>query len=334
MQEIKTIMIFGLTYDLRSEYLKMGFSEEETAEFDKEETIEAIEFAIQQMGHKTERIGNIKTLVSKLTQGKKWDIVFNIAEGMYGISREAQVPAILDAYCIPYVFSDALVLTLTLHKGYAKRIIRDLGLATPDFAVVENIDDAKKIKLPYPLFAKPVAEGTGKGISANSKIENKDQLIEVCKERLETYKQPVLVETFLPGREFTIGIVGNGSEARIIGGMEIICEENAEQDVYSYFNKENYEGLIKYKKLEDKEILTQCSDLCIKAWNGLGCRDGGRIDVRMDKNGIVNFIEVNPLAGLRPIHSDLVILAEMNGIKHPELIQMIVKSAIKRLNLK
>jgi D-alanine-D-alanine ligase len=326
-------MKIGLTYDLRSEYLKMGFSEEETAEFDKEETIEALEHAIKMMGHQTERIGNIKTLVNCLDKGKRWDLVFNIAEGLYGISREAQVPAILDAYRIPYVFSDALVLTMTLHKGFAKRIIRDLKLATPDFAVVETLEDVDKINLPFPLFAKPVAEGTGKGISANSKINDKTQLKVVCNELLSTFKQPVLVETFLPGREFTIGVIGNGAEAHVIGGMEILCEEKAEQDVYSYFNKENYEGLIKYKKLEDKEILKQCSDLALSAWRGLSCRDGGRLDLRMDKNGIVNFIEVNPLAGLRPVHSDLVILAEMNGIKHPQLIEMIINAAIKRLNL-
>jgi D-alanine-D-alanine ligase len=326
-------MIVGLTYDLRSEYLKMGFSEEETAEFDKEETIEAIEFAIHQMGHKTERIGNIKTLVGMLHQGKKWDLVFNIAEGLYGISREAQVPAILDAYRIPYVFSDALVLTTTLHKGFAKRIISDLGLATPDFAIVETIAEVENVNLPYPLFAKPVAEGTGKGISANSKIENKSQLTSVCKELLETFNQPVLIETYLPGREFTIGVIGNGYEAYVVGGMEIIYEAKAEQDVYSYFNKENYEDLIRYVKLEDKEIMKQCTELALKAWRGLGCRDGGRLDLRMDKNGVVNFIEVNPLAGLRPVHSDLVILAEMNGIKHSQLIEMIVKEAIKRLKL-
>ena len=327
-------MIVGLTYDLRSEYLKEGYSKEETAEFDKEDTIEGIEAGIQKMGFETERIGNIKQLVSKLSTGKRWDLVFNIAEGMYGISREAQVPALLDAYQIPYVFSDALVLTATLDKGVTKRLVRDLGLATPDFAVVKSVSDITKINLPYPLFAKPIAEGTGKGITANSKITDKKQLTAVCTELLDKFKQPVLVETFLPGREFTIGVIGNGDKAKVIGGMEIVFGELAEQDVYSFYNKENYENRIHYQKLEDKKILKECTELVLNAWNGLNCKDGGRVDVRMDDKGIVNFIEVNPLAGLRPVHSDLVIIAEMNGINHSQLIAMIMNAALERHNLK
>jgi D-alanine-D-alanine ligase len=327
-------MIVGLTYDLRSEYLKEGYSQEETAEFDKEDTIEGIEAGIQKMGHTTERIGNIKQLVNKLAAGKRWDLVFNIAEGMYGISREAQVPALLDAYKIPYVFSDALVLTATLNKSVTKRLVRDLGIATPDFAVVKSVSDVKKIKLPFPLFAKPIAEGTGKGITANSKIVNKKQLEEVCAELLVKFNQPVLVETFLSGREFTIGVVGNGNKGRVIGGMEIVFGELAEQDVYSFYNKENYENRIHYHKLEDKKILKECTDLVLASWNGLDCKDGGRVDVRMDDKGIVNFIEVNPLAGLHPIHSDLVIIAKMNGIDHSQLIGLIMQAALERHNLK
>jgi D-alanine-D-alanine ligase len=326
-------MKIGLTYDMRSEYLKEGYSEEETAEFDKEDTIEGIENAIKSLKHETERIGNIRQLVKALNAGKRWDLVFNIAEGMYGIGREAQVPAILDAYKIPYVFSDPLVLSLTLHKGMTKRVIRDLGLPTPDFHVVETIEDVTSVKLKYPLFAKPVAEGTGKGITANSKITDKAQLKATCKELLEKFNQPVLVETFLPGREFTVGVIGNGADAKVIGAMEIIYEEKAEQDVYSFYNKENYENLIKYTPVTDKKILAECSKLVLKAWHGLGCKDGGRMDLRMDNKGVINFIEVNPLAGLRPVHSDLVIIAEMNGIKYNMLIEMIVNAAFKRLKI-
>ena len=163
-------MLVGITYDLRDEYLKEGFTEEETAEFDKEETIEGIENALIKAGFKTERIGHVRNLAKLLVEGKKWDIVFNISEGMYGLAREAQVPCLLDAYNIPYVFSDGLVLALSLHKGLTKRVIRDAGLATPDFAIVETIGDVDDIKLKYPLFAKPVAEGTGKGISGLSYI--------------------------------------------------------------------------------------------------------------------------------------------------------------------
>ena len=132
-------------------------------------------------------------------------MVFNICEGIHGISREAQVPALLEAYNIPYVFSDPLVLTLTLHKGMAKRVVRDAGIPTAEFYVVEELKEIENIKFGFPMFAKPVAEGTGKGVSELSKIENRYQLTSTCRLLLEKYKQPVLVEKYLPGREFTVG---------------------------------------------------------------------------------------------------------------------------------
>ena len=214
-------MLIGLTYDLRQDYLSMGFSEDETAEFDRIDTIEAIENVLNEIGHQTERIGNIWSVTKALSLGKRWDLVFNIAEGLYGIGREAQVPALLDAYKIPYTFSDPLVLALTLHKGMTKRVLRDLGIPTPDFAEVNSVRDIRNINLPYPLFAKPIAEGTGKGITAASRIENRKQLETVCRQLLNDYQQPVLVETFLPGREFTVGIVGTGENAaRLVGGRQ------------------------------------------------------------------------------------------------------------------
>jgi D-alanine-D-alanine ligase len=169
-------MKIGLTYDLRSDYLNEGYTEEETAEFDKESTIFDLERALDQLGYSTERIGNIRQLTRRLVEGHRWDMVFNICEGLYGIGREAQVPAILDAYNIPYTFSDPLVLSLTLHKGMTKRIIRDGGLPTPDFAIIEKTQDLDKMSLPYPLFVKPNAEGSGRGINFNSKVKNPDEL--------------------------------------------------------------------------------------------------------------------------------------------------------------
>ncbi len=126
-------MRVGLTYDLRSEYLAQGYSEDETAEFDKEETIDAIEETLRAMGHATERIGNVRRLFGLLAEGRRWDLVFNIAEGLHGIGREAQVPAALEAFDIPYTFSDPLVMSLTLHKAMTKRVLRDAGVATSDF---------------------------------------------------------------------------------------------------------------------------------------------------------------------------------------------------------
>jgi D-alanine-D-alanine ligase len=326
-------MRVGIAYDLKSDYISEGFTEEEAAEFDSEETIAGIEDALSVNGYHTERIGNVRSLLSLLHNGKRWDIVFNICEGLHGIGREAQVPAILDIYKIPYTFSDVLVNSLTLHKGLTKRVIRDLGIPTADFAVVENESDIAKIDLPFPLFAKPVAEGTGKGINPNSKIKNKKQLKEVCLDRLKQFKQPVLVETFLPGREFTVGVVGTADESVAVGLMEVCFREQEQSKIYSYNSKANYQELVDYT-LPEEEVTKRCFEIALAAWKGLGCRDGGRIDLRMDKNGIPNFIEVNPLAGLNPIHSDLPILSRMAGISYNELIEKIMKSATKRIKKK
>lgn len=323
-------MKIGITFDLKSEYLKQGYTAEEAAEFDKEDTIEAIESTLQKIGYETERIGNVKQLANALVEGKKWELVFNICEGMYGIGREAQVPALLDAWNIPYVFSNVLVLSLTLHKAMTKRVLRDAGIPTPDFFVVNKPKDLNEINLKFPLFAKPLAEGTGKGINANSIISDKQQLDKVCKDLLIKFKQPVLVERFLSGREFTVGIVGTGNEAKCTGVMEIILNSKAEKDVYSYTNKDEYVERVSYT-LASGEIAKHCEKVALASWKVLECEDGGRVDIRCDDNGIPNFIEVNPLAGLHPIHSDLPILSGFNGITYEQLLKMIIDSAIKKV---
>lgn len=323
-------MTIGLTYDLRQDYLDLGYTEDETAEFDRIDTIEAIENTLQNLGHETVRIGNIWSLTEKLARGERWELVFNIAEGLYGIGREAQVPALLDAYQIPYTFSGPLVLSLTLQKGTTKRILRDLGVPTPDFAEIANLSELDNMTLDYPIFAKPIAEGTGKGIDALSKIKNRQQLKNVVKRLLETYNQPVLLETFLPGREFTVGIVGTGAKAKSVGIMEVILKENAEQDVYSYVNKENWEELIEYRKGED-ELALESVEKALDAWRGLNCRDAGRVDLRTDSNGVPNVMEINPLAGIHPEHSDLPIICTLHGISYQELFQEILSSAMERM---
>lgn len=324
-------MKVGITYDLRDDYLKEGYSSEETAEFDRVDTIEAIDEALTALGHSVDRIGNARQLVSRLAAGHSWDLVFNIAEGMYGVGREALVPALLDAYRIPYTFSDPLVLALTLHKGMTKVIIRDAGLLTADFAIVGSLSDIENVNLPYPLFAKPVAEGTGKGITDKSKIKSPQALYAVCERLLHEFNQPVLVETYLPGREFTVGVVGTGDDAQAIGTMEVLFRNRQVNDlIYSYHNKSNYEEMIVYS-VPEPEVIDSCSKLAVSSWKVLGCRDGGRVDVRMDAEGKPNFIEVNPLAGLNPVHSDLPILCRLNSISFQDLIERILKNTLKRI---
>ena len=323
-------MIIGLTYDLRQEYLAAGYSEEQTAEFDRPDTIVAIDLALIQMGHQTQRIGNIKSLVQRLAAGERWDMVFNICEGMFGMGREAQVPALLDAFRIPYTFSGPLVLALSLDKAMTKRVVRTLGVATPDFALVTAPEDIVAVGLPFPVFAKPLGEGTGLGIDQTSKIGSRRELTAVCLKLLEKFKQPVLVETYLPGREFTVGVVGSGAAAEVIGTIEVILRPEAEANAYSYVNKENCEELISYV-LAPEEAAAPCRELALKAWRGLGCRDAGRVDIKMDGNGVANFLEVNPLAGLHPEHSDLPIICKMAGIPYQTLLERIMTSAGARM---
>ncbi|NLA75806.1 MAG: D-alanine--D-alanine ligase [Deltaproteobacteria bacterium] len=326
-------MKVGLTYDLKEYYLAHGMSREDAAEFDTPDTIEGIEEALKNLGFETDRIGNIFELTERLVSGDRWDMVFNIAEGVRGFGREAQVPALLEAYDIPYTFSDPLVLSVALHKGMTKHILRDIGVPTPDFQVINTLTDLDKCTMAFPLFAKPVAEGTGKGIGPDSKIKDKKGLYDTCGWILDTFKQPALLESFLPGREFTVGITGTREKASCAGVIEVILhkDKGAEPDSYSYANKQYFETRVEYRAVNDPEALSAV-ETSLAAWRGLGCRDGGRIDLRSDENGVPMFLEVNPLAGLNPAISDLPILCGLNGISYQGLIKRIMASALERIN--
>ena len=321
----------GLVYDLRKDYLAEGFTEEEVAEFDSEETILLLEQAIQSLGYKTDRIGNARSLSSRLVAGEKWDLVFNVAEGLSGRCRESHVPSILEVYNIGYTFSDPLVCAITLDKGFAKRIVRDAGLPTAKFKVIESPEDIGHTVLDYPLFAKPIAEGTGKGIDHNSRIESNDQLIQICKCLLERFAQPVLVEEFLPGREFTVGVLGNGDDAYVLGIMEIEIPQDTKGAIYSYVAKEECEKLVNYLPYRKGSLHRQLEQLALKSYKVLQCRDAARVDFRCDKKGVPCFMEINPLPGLHPTHSDLPMIATQEGMKYEELIGQIINNAFKRL---
>ena len=185
-----------------------------------------------------------------------------------------------------------------------------------------------------PLFVKPAAEGTSKGISADSKIVNRPALRRSCDALLKQFRQPVLVETYLPGREFTVGLAGGGERAEVLGTLEVILHPHAEADVYSYRNKEECEDLVHYKlvRAENDDQVRESEQIALATWRMLGCRDAGRVDLRCDAHGRPNFIEANPLPGLHPRHSDLPILCTSLGIPYVSLIERIVQSALQRIN--
>lgn len=326
-------MKIGLCYDLRSSYLAMGYSEDETAEFDRDETIAAIETTLSRLGHEVERIGHGRELCAALVAGRRWDLVFNIAEGMHGIGREAQVPAILDLYRIPYTFSDPLVMTLTLHKGMTKAVLREAGVATTPFAVLAGPEEADRVSFAPPWFVKPVAEGTGKGIDARSIVRDRAGLVANVARLIGEYRQPVLVEPYLSGREFTTAILGTGEAAAALGTMEVVLLAHAEQGVYSYTNKEHCEELVEYflVRAEDDPVVAEAERIAVEAWRILGCRDAGRIDLRCDALGRPMFIEVNPLAGIHPEHSDLPIICSKVGMSYTTLLERIIASATTRV---
>jgi D-alanine-D-alanine ligase len=326
----------GLTYDLKSDYLAQGLAPELAAEFDSPETIAAIERSLRALGHATERVGNVKQLVDALAAGKRWDLVFNIAEGLYGEARESQIPALLDAYRIPYTFSGPLVLALALDKGLTKRVVAAAGAPTPAFAVVPGAGTAwelcRQTGLDFPLFVKPLAEGTGKGVSGKSLVHDPRELENACAGVIERFAQPALVERFLPGREFTVGILGAGSSARALGVLEVLFNEQAQPEGYTYDNKQLYESRVEYRLTQD-EAAREAAAVALLAWRALGCLDAGRVDLRADASGQPQFIEVNPLAGLHPVHSDLPILCRLAGIEYQELIREIVDQALARAGL-
>lgn len=333
-------MRVGLTYDLRDDYRALGYSEEATAEFDSIETIDALADALQQLGFAVDRVGNVRALAGRLVAGDRWDIVFNIAEGVSGRGREAQVPALLEAYGQSCVLSDSVTCGVTLDKALTKAIVSAAGVPVTPHAVVNDLtvlpDMAKQIvgnpHLQFPLFVKPLAEGTGKGCEPACKVASREQLEQTCRMLIERFGQPVIVEPFLPGREFTVGIIGNGTDAQSIAVMEVLLGEQADAGIYSYRNKENFESLVSYR-LADDVSARRAAEVALSAYRALSCRDAARADLRCNADGEPVFMEINPLAGIHPHHSDLPIMAGMLGIPYTTLIARIMRAALERCGL-
>jgi D-alanine-D-alanine ligase len=320
----------GFTYDLKDDYLQSGYTQEQVAEFDSTVTIDAVCEAIERAGHSVECIGNAAALSKKLLAGARWDLVFNICEGMYGTGREALVPAMLDAWQIPYTFSEPLVHALTLHKGITKQLLQASGLSTTEFCLMNSPEDFKGLQSPYPYFVKAVSEGTGKGITPNSKVHSLTELKEQASLLITEFKQPVIVEPFLTGREVPVGVLGTGDSAFCLGVMDIGFTDKADSDIHSYYNKANCEEAAVYSPAKD-EFAAKCADLALQAHKVLNIKDACRVDIRSDSAGEPQIMEINSLPGLMPARSDLILLAEMFGYTYQQVIEAILKSAMDRI---
>ena len=309
------------------------------AEWDEPSTIDAVEQALGLFGSVI-RLHADATFPQKLARARV-QLVFNMAEGLYGQNREAHVPAICEYLNVPYTASDPLTLSLSLHKARAKEILSYHEVPTARFARVHEQVDLARVRLPYPLFVKPVAEGSGKGIFANNLCQSRAQLRERVAFLLETYKQPVLVETYLPGPEFTVAILGNGTEAYClpIVGFDFSTLPAGATPVYGYEAKwiwdtaEHQLDIFECPAKVPEKLYRHIELVALDAYQALGCRDWCRIDIRLDEAGVPNIVELNPLPGIIPdprMNSCFPKAARAAGFGYDELIQEVVRIAWKR----
>jgi len=323
-------MRVALAYDLKEDYLAAGFSAAAVMEFDGEDTIAGIDGALTRLGWATVRVGRGLSLARRLVAGERWDLVFNFTEGVWGRSREAQVPALCELFDQPYTFADPLTCALTLDKAMAKRVIRDHGLPTAPVAVVRSPADVAAVQLDPPLFVKPVAEGSSKGVTGRSLVADRAGLADTCAMLIESFGQDVLVERYLPGREVTVGIVGNGADARVVAVMEVLIAAGDETAAYTAANKEEYVERVRYRLVAGEPLAEESRRIALASYHALGCRDGARLDLRCDEAGTPCFLEANPLPGLNDVRSDLPIMTRLAGHSFDELISWIVDAARSR----
>jgi D-alanine-D-alanine ligase len=313
------------------------------AEWDSPDTIAAVERALSGLGDVI-RLEATADFPQRLREARP-DIVFNMAEGLIGQNREAHVPAICEFYGIPYSGSDPFTLSLALNKARTKQMLQFYGIPTAQFALVESLAEAKAVKkaglLRYPVFAKPVQEGSSKGITERNYIRHGGDLLACVAELLEVYEQSVILEEFLPGAEFTCGVIGNGREARVlpIVGMRFDVLPEGALPIYGFEAKwiwdtpEQPLQLFECPARIDDALRTAIERVTLRAYNALGCRDWSRIDVRLDAGGVPNIVEVNPLPGILPNpeeNSCLPKAATAAGMSYEELIQSCVIAAAKR----
>ena len=324
----------GLTYDLKTDYeFKETDPPDANAEFDHPSTIDVIADAIESQGYKVTRIGNVTHLIENL-DNLNVDIVFNISEGLFGRNRESQVPILLEMRGIPFVGSDALTLSLTLDKVMAKKIFIAEKINTPKFFEVENTDaliDTDHLK--FPLIVKPRFEGSSKGLSEASRVDNMDELKKQVEYITTAYKQPALVEQFIRGEEFTVAIIDNNPpEVMPIVQIKIDGRLKLDDKFYTFAH-------IASDRLEyvcpariNSELKKRIVDLALKTYNAVECKDFGRVDFRVDADGAPFVLEINPLPSLSTEDVFMLVAKEV-GVTYEQIIGRILSSALKRYSL-
>lgn len=324
----------GLTYDLKTDYIfKEGDPPDANAEFDHPSTIDVIASAIASQGFKVARIGNVGNLLEKL-DNLKVDIVFNISEGSFGRNRESQIPMLLEMAGIPFVGADALTLSLTLDKVMAKKLFIADKIPTPKFFEIKNIESLKDTDhMKFPLIVKPRFEGSSKGLSESSRVEDFDALSKQAEYIINAYKQPALVEEFISGQEFTVAVLGNDTpevlpavQIKIDGKLKL----NEKFYTFSRITSNRLEYICPAKI--NSELEKKLRDLAFKTYNAVECRDFGRVDFRVDNDGHIYVLEINPLPSLST-EDVFPLVAKEIGLSYNEIIGKILNIAIKRCNL-
>jgi D-alanine-D-alanine ligase len=335
----RTSLKIGLAFNMKR--IDSHEGDDREAEFDAPETIHAITRAIESHGHTVVPLEATPDFPRALMSSGV-DIVFNIAEGMIGRNREAQVPSLCELLGVPYTGSDSATLSICLDKGLAKRMLRSAQrpgdtqprVETPQFQVL-GTGREKLRQFRYPVIVKPNQEGTSKGISAKSVVDDEAQLREVARELIGKYGQPALVEEYIVGREFTVGLLGE-RRPRVLPPMEVVFLKESSRPVYDYECKQDWENHVRYECPANvtKDELRAIEKTCRTTFMTLGCRDVARVDLRLALDGTVHVIEVNPLPGLTPDYSDLCLIANGAKIDYRTLIGDILSGAIKRWQLK
>jgi D-alanine-D-alanine ligase len=314
---------------------------EDQAEWDSPETIAAVHRALEER-HEVIPIEAGEDAYGAL-QKIRPDIVFNMAEGANGPCREGYIPSILEYLKIPYTASDPLTLNICLDKSRTKEILAYHGLPTSRFRVVSD-DNFSFNSLHYPLMVKPLYEGSSIGIRNDSLVRSRQEMRERVLWLLNRYRAPALVEEFLPGREFTAAIIGNGSEARVLPIVEILFESlpRGVNPIYSYEAKwiwdqsSNPLKIFECPAKIDAALQAEIESLCLRAYGVLRCRDWCRIDVRLDAAGRANVLELNPLPGILPNPEDNSCFpkaARAAGMGYNQLINTVFDIACKRYRL-
>lgn len=327
-------MRIGLAYDLKEAInLEAGGPEDALEEYDSSETVELISMALKSAGHSVVKLGGGAEFLLNILK-ERVDLVFNIAEGRGNYrSREAQVPSVLEMLDIPYSGSNPQCLAICLDKPLTKQLVKAAGVPTPAWHVIDTPEQLSAVSwngLAYPVIIKPAYEGSSKGIRVSSLASNPEEATEVINRLIKCYRQPMMVEEFIPGDEVTVGIVGNKPPA-VLGMMRIIPRNRVDHFVYSLEVKRDYLNLVDYEcpaRLEE-EVLAEIAASSLKAFTVLGCRDFTRLDFRVSPEGIPYFIEINPLPGLGT-YSDLIIMALKLGWRYEELIDTILRAVVER----